>query len=107
MSFNKQTKQVKTSHSETQCAQSPLSVADASIKPFLTRRELAERLQIGVSTLSERYNKNSVRYDPNFPVPVRLSAHGRNVVFITVDVNAWCNAVTNRSSNRCQVGGVQ
>lgn len=103
MSFNKQTKQVKTSHSETQCAQSPLSVADASIKPFLTRRELAERLQIGVSTLSERYNKNSVRYDPNFPVPVRLSAHGRNVVFITVDVNAWCNAVT----NRCQVGGVQ
>ena len=88
-------------------AQLPLSVADASNKPFLTRRELAERLKIGVSTLSERYSKNSVRYDPNFPVPVRLSAHGRKVVFITAEVNAWCNAVTNRSANLCQVGGVQ
>lgn len=127
MSFNTQTKQVETSRSKIRCAQSakkyqlytppsdlnlapaqlPLSVADANSKPFLTRRELAQRLQIGISTLAERYNKNSVRYDPNFPVPVKLSALGRKVVFSTVDVNAWCNAVVNRSSSNSQVRGVK
>lgn len=88
-------------------AQSPLSVADASNKPFLTRQEFAKLLQIGLSTMSERYNKNSVRYDPNFPVPLKFSPQGRKVVFSTADVNAWCNAVTNRSASHTFAGGVQ
>lgn len=86
---------------------SPVKVADAESKPFLSRKELADRLQIGLSTLCERYNKNSLRYDPNFPVPLKLSPLGRKVVFSTADVNAWCNAVVNRSSSNSQVRGVK
>ncbi len=65
-------------------------IADSREKPTLSRTEAAKLMGIGLSTLSEKYNPHSKRYDPTFPKPVSLGS-GRRAVFWTDDINYWCN----------------
>lgn len=68
-----------------------LQLADPCLHPLMTRKELAFALRIGISTLSERYNPNSKRYDPTFPRPVKRLKLSRRVTFDTCELNHWFN----------------
>ena len=76
-----------------------IQIADPLVKPFVTRKELAGLLRIGVSTLSERYNHHSKRHDPTFPRPILLGG-SRKVVFSTTEINAWCQTSATRTGQR-------
>lgn len=81
------------------CTPASIQIADPRTKPLLTRKELAGILRIGVSTLSERYNQHSKRYDPTFPRPILLGG-GRKVVFSTAEINDWCQRSATRTGQR-------
>lgn len=72
-------------------------VADSREKPTLSRREVAKLMSIGLSTLSEKYNPHSKRYDPSFPKPVSLGS-GRRAMFWTYEINDWCNDSARRKT---------
>ncbi|HGJ9031510.1 prophage regulatory protein [Pseudomonas nitritireducens] len=61
----------------------------------LRLRDLVECLGVGRSTIYDRMNPKSPRYDASFPRPIRLSVGGRRagaVGWIESDVRRWLRA---------------
>ena len=55
---------------------------------ILRRRDLETRLKLSRSTIYDKINDRSVRYDPTFPKPIRLG-EGAAVGWIEREVDDW------------------
>ncbi|MBB3117568.1 helix-turn-helix transcriptional regulator [Pseudoduganella violacea] len=53
----------------------------------LRRKQVEDRTGLSRSTIYEKINSRSPRYDPHFPKPIRLSSDA--VGWIEAEVNAW------------------
>jgi prophage regulatory protein len=56
---------------------------------ILRRRDLEMRLRLSRSTLYEKINPTSPRYDPTFPKPFRLGKAGAAVGWLESEVESW------------------
>jgi prophage regulatory protein len=56
---------------------------------ILRRRDLEARLRLSRSTLYEKINPKSPRYDPTFPKPFRLGSGAAAVGWLESEVEAW------------------
>lgn len=56
---------------------------------ILRRRDLEQRLKLSRSTLYDKINPKSPRYDASFPKPIRLG--GAAVGWLAHEVDAWLN----------------
>jgi len=65
---------------QTQTALIPLSI--------LRRRDLEARLKLSRSTIYDKINPDSPRYDPSFPKPIRLGT-GAAVGWIESEIDSW------------------
>jgi len=54
---------------------------------ILRLKQLSERIGLARSTIYDRMNKNSQRYDPSFPRPIKLGAMA--IGWIDSDVTIW------------------
>ncbi len=54
---------------------------------ILRRKQLESRLGLSRSTIYDRINPKSERYDPDFPKPIKLGA--RAIGFIESEVNTY------------------
>lgn len=59
---------------------------------ILRRRDLELRLRLSRSTLYEKINPKSPRYDPTFPKPFRLGSGAAAVGWLESEIEAWVNA---------------
>jgi len=67
---------------------------------LLRRREVEERVGFRTSTLYERMNSDSPKYDPSFPKPIVLSGtpdRATCVRWVRSEVDAWIAAQIERS----------
>lgn len=74
-----------------------------SIRPALSilrRRDLEARLRLSRSTIYDKINPNSPRYDASFPKPIPLG--GAAVGWLTHEVDEWLNR---QIETRGQQGG--
>lgn len=55
---------------------------------ILRRRDLESRLKLSRSTIYDKINPDSPRYDPTFPTPIRLG-NGSAVGWIESEVDIW------------------
>lgn len=64
--------------------------SQAVLRPLtiLRRRDLETRLKLSRSTIYDKINHKSVRYDPTFPKPIRLG-DGAAVGWIEHEVEDW------------------
>lgn len=60
---------------------------------ILRRRDLEARLKLSRSTIYDKINPSSPRYDPSFPKPIRLGS-GAAIGWIESEVEDWL---------RCQI----
>jgi prophage regulatory protein len=58
---------------------------------ILRRRDLEDRLKLSRSTIYDKINPNSQRFDSDFPKPIRLG-NGSAVGWIESEVEAWVHA---------------
>ena len=58
---------------------------------ILRRRDLEARLRLSRTTIYDKINPESLRYDPTFPKPIRLGA-GAAVGWLAHEVDAWVQA---------------
>tara|TARA_R110000787_G_scaffold25373_19_gene71425 strand:- start:9654 stop:9914 length:261 start_codon:yes stop_codon:yes gene_type:complete len=58
---------------------------------ILRRRDLEARLGLSRTTIYDRINPDSPRYDPAFPKPIRLGG-GVAVGWLAHEVDAWVQA---------------
>lgn len=58
---------------------------------ILRRRDLERRIRLSRSTIYDKINPASPRYDPNFPKPIRLGA-GAAVGWLEHEVDEWLAA---------------
>lgn len=67
---------------------------------ILRRKQLETKTGLGRSTIYDRINPNSPRYDPTFPKPIKLGT-GKNppIGFIEAEVNAWIRSQIDKSRN--------
>lgn len=56
---------------------------------ILRRRDLEERLRLSRSTIYDKINPKSPRYDASFPKPIRLG--GSAVGWLAHEVDDWLN----------------
>lgn len=54
---------------------------------ILRRKDVSERLQLSRSTIYDRMNPKSPRYDPHFPKPLRLGP--KAVGWLESELNAY------------------
>ncbi len=59
---------------------------------ILRRRDLEMRLRLSRSTIYEKINPTSPRFDPTFPKPFRLGIGGGAVGWLESEIEAWVNA---------------
>jgi prophage regulatory protein len=60
---------------------------------ILRRRDLEMRLRLSRSTLYEKINPKSPRFDPTFPKPFRLGIGGGGAVgWLEIEIEAWIYA---------------
>jgi prophage regulatory protein len=57
---------------------------------IISRKAVTDKTRLPVSSLYERFNSKSARYDPTFPTPIRLGV--RAVGWIEAEVDAWIAA---------------
>jgi prophage regulatory protein len=57
---------------------------------ILRRRDLEARLRLGRTTIYDKMNPNSPRYDASFPTPIRLG-NGTAVGWLAHEVDDWLN----------------
>ncbi|MDP2323804.1 MAG: AlpA family phage regulatory protein [Gammaproteobacteria bacterium] len=57
---------------------------------ILRRRDLETRLRLSRSTIYDKINPRSPRYDASFPKPIRLG-RGAAVGWLAHEVDAWLN----------------
>ena len=55
---------------------------------ILRRRDLEARLRLSRTTIYDRINPDSPRYDASFPKPIRLGS-GAAVGWLSHEVDAW------------------
>lgn len=58
-------------------------------------KQLRERLGVGRSTIYDRMNPKSPRYDSTFPLPIKLSGgtcKGGAIGWLAADVCSWINS---------------
>jgi prophage regulatory protein len=58
---------------------------------ILRRRDLEDRLKLSRSTIYDKINPDSPRFDIDFPKPIRLG-NGSAVGWIESEVEAWVRA---------------
>jgi prophage regulatory protein len=58
---------------------------------ILRRRDLETRIRLSRSTIYDKINPDSPRYDPSFPKPIRLGA-GAAVGWLEHEVDEWLTA---------------
>jgi prophage regulatory protein len=58
---------------------------------ILRRRDLEDRLKLSRSTIYDKINPSSPRFDATFPKPIRLG-NGSAVGWIEGEVEAWVRA---------------
>ena len=58
---------------------------------ILRRRDLEARLRLSRTTIYDRINPHSPRYDETFPKPIRLGG-GAAVGWLAHEVDAWVQA---------------
>lgn len=63
---------------------------------ILRRRDLESRLKLSRSTIYDKINSKSARYDPNFPKPIRLG-EGSAVGWIEGEVEDWIRSQADAS----------
>ena len=57
---------------------------------ILRLKEVQERVGLSKSTIYDRINPKSPRYDPSFPKPVKLGAYaGASIGWLEGGVNDW------------------
>lgn len=56
---------------------------------LLTLREVMQRTGLSRSALYYRFDKNSSRFDPSFPRPIRLGSASNSIRFISSELDAW------------------
>lgn len=79
-------------------------IKENSSKPMLRilrMRQLRECLGLSASTIYDRLNTMSPRYDCNFPKPIKLGASA--VGWIEEDVCRWIDSRIAESRNACSV----
>jgi prophage regulatory protein len=79
-------------------------IKENSSKPMLRilrMRQLRECLGLSTSTIYDRLNPMSPRYDCNFPKPIKLGASA--VGWIEEDVCRWIDSRIAESRNACSV----
>lgn len=75
----------------------------SDINRVLRLKSLIERLGVGRSTVYDRLNPRSPRYDASFPKPIRLSSGGGKrgaVGWLESEVSQWIAARAVESSSR-------
>jgi prophage regulatory protein len=55
---------------------------------ILRRRDLEQRLKLSRSTIYDKINPDSPRYDASFPKPIRLGA-GAAVGWVEAEIEGW------------------
>lgn len=65
--------------------------ANRSALSILRRRDLEDRLRLSRSTIYDKINPASPRFDKSFPKPIRLG-NGSAVGWIEGEVEAWVRA---------------
>lgn len=55
----------------------------------LRRRDLEARLKLSRSTIYDKINPDSPRYDASFPKPIRLGTGAAAVGWIESEIDAW------------------
>lgn len=65
--------------------------ANRSALSILRRRDLEDRVRLSRSTIYDKINPASPRYDATFPKPIRLG-NGSAVGWIEGEVEAWVQA---------------
>ncbi len=61
--------------------------ASQHVVQMIRRRDLESRLGLSRSTIYDKINPKSKRYDPTFPTPVRLGEGA--VAWVADEVNDW------------------
>lgn len=56
---------------------------------ILRRKQAQERIGLGRSTLYDRLNPKSPRYDATFPKPIRIGANARAIGFVEAEIEGW------------------
>lgn len=67
----------------------------APISRIIRMRQLMLRIGLGRSTIYDRINKNSPRYDKDFPKPIKIGVSA--VGWIESEVDEWINSVALKS----------
>lgn len=65
---------------------------------ILRRRDLEARVRLSRSTIYDRINPDSPRYDPTFPKPIRLG-YGAAIGWLEHEVSAWLQSRIEASRN--------
>jgi len=65
---------------------------------ILRRRDLEARVRLSRSTIYDRINPDSPRYDPTFPKPIRLG-YGAAIGWLEHEVSAWLQCRIEASRN--------
>lgn len=67
---------------------------------ILRRRDLQARIRLSRSTIYDKINPNSLRYDPSFPKPIRLG-FGAAVGWLEHEVEEWLtDQIANSRTNQ-------
>ena len=66
---------------------------------ILRRRDLEDRLKLSRSTIYDKINPQSARFDATFPKPIRLGT-GSAVGWIEGEIEAWLRAQIEASRKR-------
>ena len=69
------------------CGGHEMNQIDITVPRILRLKQLQQLLSISRSTIYDRMNSSSPRYDPDFPKPVKLGGYA--VGWIELDVVAW------------------
>lgn len=64
-----------------------MSDPNRTVIQIIRRRRLETRVGLTRSTIYDKINPKSSRYDPTFPKPIRLG--GNSVGWIASEVDAW------------------
>jgi len=70
---------------------------------ILRHKQLRERSGLGRSSIYERLNPKSVRYDPSFPKPITLGYGSRARGFLESEFDDWIRLQVDASRNKRKV----
>lgn len=55
-------------------------------------KDLKQKIGLGSSAIYDRLDKNSPRFDPTFPAPIKLGQKATSAGWIESEVDAWLTA---------------